>query len=418
MQPNNLSGNVLSYSCGILIAAIVVGSLIFTFYVTSTAYAIQMVESKSVPELAEIVTTLKSGTRPHAGSQQDKIIAAILTLGKGKDQIKRRVDALAVAGAVNDSPFESAAQIALKELGSPSHDYLKELIESDDPSEVIQAIVCIRLLGQDAAVFVPRLIEMIDSGDPQVVRQGVFAMQSMGSDAAPAIESLNNVIHTLDFNAQIMICKAVVGVGRDAAPMADSLAKIFYEGIPSSRSWAGIALGAIGPIENFDTAEMLGSRVTAFNHIEKTRALQGLALMGDEAVSQQEVIKAAMDQPDGRVRPQAAYAYYKVTGTTEQSVKTLIEMLSSRDYSDASLEHLRLMGADAKAAIPNLRQLLTHQEVGVREQAVLALGNMGAAAKGEIDAIEQLAADPDPLLRQAVEESIAAIKRNIVNESP
>ena len=40
--------------------------------------------------------------------------------------------------------------------------------------------------------------------------------------------------------------------------MADNLAKIYEEGVPSIRSWAGIALGAIGPIENFDTAQMLG----------------------------------------------------------------------------------------------------------------------------------------------------------------
>lgn len=418
MQPQNTTGNVLSYSCGIIIAAIVVGSLIFAFYVTSDAYAMQQVESKSVPDLAEIVATLKSGRRPHQGPQQDKIIAAILTLGKGKDQIRSRVDALAIAGEVSDSSYESAAQIALKQLGSASHDYLNQSLDSSDPADVIKAITCIRLLGQDAAVFVPRLIKMIDSGDPQIVRQGVFAMQSMGPDAAPAIESFNDVIHTLDFNAQIMICKAVVGIGRDAAPMADNLAKIFNEGIPSSRSWAGIALGAIGPIENFDTAAMLGERVSTFNHIEKVRALQGLALLGDEGISQQDEIKSAMDQPDGRVRPQAAYAYYKVTNTTEASVETLIEMLSSRDYRDAALEHLRLMGADAKGAIAELRQLLSHPDVGVREQAVLALGNMGAAAADEIAAIEQLATDPDPLLRQAVEESVAAIKKNIASDSP
>lgn len=417
MQPKTTTGTMLSYSCGIIIAAIVVGCLIFTFYVTSETYAMQQLETKSVPELVEVVEALKTGPRPHRGAKQDRIIAATLALGKGDDALTQRINAIAIAGGVNDSPFESAAQIAIKEIGPASHDYLKQLLDSDQDSDIEKAIVCIRLLGQDAAVFVDRLIEMIDSGDPTKIRHGVFAMQAMGIDAAPAIDSLNDVLLGLDFNAQIMVCKAVVGVGRDAAPMADNLAKIFAQGIPSARSWAGIALGAIGPIENFDTAEMLGSRITAFTHIEKIRALQGLALMGDEAVSQIDAIQSAMDKPDGRVRPQAAFAYYKVTNTTQKPVGTLIAMLSNRDYADAALEHLRKMGPDAKAAIEAVRELLNHSEVGVREQAVLVLGNMGSAAAGEIEAINRLGSDPDPLLRQAVEESVAAIQKAVANDA-
>ena len=237
----------------------------------------------------------------------------------------------------------------------------------------------------------------------------------MGPDAVTAVESLKEVIHALDFNAQIMVCKAVVGIGRDAAPLADHLAQIFEQGIPSSRSWAGIALGAIGPIENFDTAKMLGSRIDAAVHVEKVSALQGLALMGDEATSQIDLIKAAMDQPESRIRPEAAYAYYRVTGQTEAAVQTLVQLLSSKNQREVALDQLKRMGAAAKMAIPAVSDLLSHEHVGVREQAVLVLGSMGSAAAEKIDAIQKLESDPDPLLRQAVQESIAAIK-NDANE--
>ena len=124
-----------------------------------------------------------------------------------------------------------------------------------------------------------------------------------------------------------------------------------------------------------------------------------------------------MIDPKGRIRPQAAYAYYCVTDETETPVKTLVEMLSSRDYSAEALRHLQLMGANAQAAIPDVRKLLKHDNVAIRESAVLVLGNMGAVAAGEIAAIKKLSTDPDPLLRQAVEEAVAAIERDVAKKA-
>ena len=42
---------------------------------------------------------------------------------------------------------------------------------------------------------------------------------------------------------------------------------------------------------------------------------------------------------------------------------------------------------------------------------------MGAVAAGEIAAIKKLSTDPDPLLRQAVEEAVAAIERDVAKKA-
>ena len=424
METQKQVGQILSYACGIMIAAAVVLCLILIFYFTSDSFAAERLksqsaaeqaelETKSVSELAEIVHPLSQARRPRQGAQQNRVLAAILQLGKGENDLDERIKGIAIAGNVSGTEYESAAQIAIKELGTVSYERLGAMLASGEPGQMFQAVICIKMLGEAASVFVPQLIEMVESGDPKTTRHGVFALQSMGASATPAVEALNEVVLSLDFNAQIMVCKAVVGIGRDAAPMADNLAQIFEKGNPSARSWAGIALGAIGPIENFDTAEMLGSRLSAFTHIEKTRALEGLSLMGTEGESQQELIKAAMIAPKGRIRPQAAYAYYCVTNETETPVKTLVEMLSSPHYGSDALRHLRLMGANARAAIPDVRRLLRHDSAPIRESAVLVLGNMGAVAVGEIAAIKNLASDSDPLVRQAAEEAVAAIERDL-----
>ena len=431
METHNRARQILSYAYGIMIAAAVVSCLILTFYFTSDGFAAQRVKAESVAqqsrlktkpvaELVDIVRPVSRGKRPRQGPDQDRVLAAILQLGEGQNDLDQRIEGIALAGNASDTQYESAAEIAIKKLGAASQqslsEILKAMLEAGEPVPVAQAVICIKMLGAEADAFVPQLIEMIESGDPQMTRYGVFAMQNMGASATPAVEALNEVILSLDFNAQIMVCKAVVGIGRGAAPLADNLAEIFEKGNPSARSWAGIALGAIGPIENFDTAKMLGSRLKAFVHVEKTRALQGLSLMGDEGESQKEVIRAAMKDAQSRVQPQAAYAYYRVTSETELPVVTLVQLLSSRDYNGEALRHLRLMGADAQAAIPAVRELLNHDSVAIRESAVLVLGNMGAAAAEEIDAIKNLATDADPLLRQAVEEAVAAIERDVAKK--
>ncbi len=409
-------GQFLSYTCGIIVAAVVVGILILTFYLTSSAFAAQMLKTKSVAQLAEIIGELETGQRPNRGPMQDRVLGAILLLGEGKNELSERINSIAIAGNISDTEYETAAQIAIKKLGPATHDRLKAMLASEDPKAFFNAVICIRLLGADAQMFVPQLIEMLESGDARIVRYGVFALQDMGPSATPAVEALDSVISALDFNAQIMACKTVVGIGRAAAPMVANLVEIYEKGIPSARSWAGIALGAIGPVAGFDTAQLLGSRITAFNHVEKTRALQGLALMGDEAESQQQIIETAMLDPKGRVRPQAAYAYYRVTGETQRPVQTLVEMLTKRDYRGEALTHLGKMGTDAQSAIPQLIELLKHENVAIRESAVLTLGNMGAAAAHEILAIQQLASDPDPLLRQAVQEAVDAIQKDLASK--
>jgi len=427
METQTQAGKIVSYTYGIMIAAVVVLCLILTFYFTSDGFAAQQLKAeseaqqaelktKSAAELAEIINPLSLGKRPGRGPQQDRVLAAILQLGEEENDLDQRIEGIATAGNISDTEYAAAAQIAIKKLGGVSLDRLKAMLESGDLEQVSQAVICVKMLGEDAGVLVPQLIELIESGDLQIARYGVFAIQNMGASAAPAVEAFGEVIHSLDFNAQIMISKAVIGIGRDAAPIADDLAEIYEKGNISARSWAGIALGAIGPIENFDTAKMLGDRVTAFNHVDKTRALAGLALMGDEGASQQEVIKAAMNDPKGRVRPQAAYAYYRVTDETETPVKTLLEMLPSRTYSSDALKFLRMMGPDAKAAIPAVRKLLNNDSVAIRESAVLVLGNMGAAASEEIANIRKLASDSDPLLRQAVEQAVAAIENDMAKE--
>ena len=424
METQKQVGQILSYAYGVMIAAVVVVCLILVFYFTSDSLAAQRLktqsaaqqaelETKSVGELAEIIRPLSQGRRPRQGAPQNRVLAAVLQLGKGDNDLDERIQSIAIAGNATDTEYESAAQIAIRELGAVSHERFKAMLASEQPQQVSEAVICIKMLGEEAAVFVPQLIEMVESGDPTKTRHGVFGLQNMGPSATPAVEALNEVVLSLDFNAQIMVCKAVVGIGRDAAPMADNLAQIFEKGNPSARSWAGIALGAIGPIENFDTAQMLGSRLTAITHVEKTRALEALSLMGTEAESQQELIKAAMTAPKGRIRPQAAYAYYCVTNETETPVKTLVEMLSSRHYSSEALRRLRLMGANARAAIPDVRRLLRHESAPIRESAALVLGNMGAVAQAEIVAIKNLASDSDPLVRQAAEEAVAAIERDL-----
>ena len=198
---------------------------------------------------------------------------------------------------------------------------------------------------------------MVESGDPFSVAAGLLGLETMGSHALPALEAMDSIILDAHFLSQVSIAKICVGLGRDAAPMAKKLAKVYEVGIPSASTWAGIALGAIGPVEDVDTVKLLAARIDHHRHVDKERALLGLALMGVEGIEAKDKVKIAMVNPKSRVRPQAAYAYYKITEDGQLPSEVLGELLETPSLRSDALHFLSEMGPGGAPAIPKVLPL-------------------------------------------------------------
>jgi HEAT repeat protein len=182
-------------------------------------------------------------------------------------------------------------------------------------------------------------------------------------------------------------------------------------GIPSASTWAGIALGAIGPVEDVDTVNLLAARVDHHRQIDKERALLGLALMGVEGIDAKDKVKIAMENPKSRVRPQAAYAYYKITDDGQLPAKVLGELLETPSLRSDALHFLSEIGPAGSSAIPKVLPFLDSEAVHEREGAVIALGSFGNKAAATKMKLLALSGDPDPLIREAVKSAVAAIEK-------
>ena len=410
MPRNKPMEQFFSHVIGLLVAAVVVSAMMATFYMTSAQRATDQVASLSVAELSEIVGSLNRGIPPN-GPQKNRLLAAILQLGNGESEIEERVKALSLPQSHLQNEIGAAARVSLKKLGPKAFPALREMLESDSDMIVGRACSSIYLLGESGSSFAPKLIEMIETGDSFSVAAGLLGLESMGSHALPALEVMDSIILDAHFMQQVSIAKICVGLGRDAAPMATKLAKVYEVGIPSSATWAGIALGAIGPVEGVDTAKLLAGRVDHHRQIDKERALLGLALMGVEGIEAKDKVKIAMENPRSRVRPQAAYAYYKITEDGQLPAEVLGGLLEIPSMRSQALHFLSEMGPAGAPAIPKIISFLNSAEVHEREGAVIALGSFGNKAAEAKTKLLTLSNDPDPLIREAVKSAVASIER-------
>ena len=368
------------------------------------------VANLSVAELKEIVRRIDFHGLPPNGPKKSQLLAALLKLGDEETEINERVRALSLQQVYLDTEVGAASKIGLEKLGEKVFPVLDEMLESSDEETVGRACSSIYLLGPKARSFVPKLIKKIESTDELEVAFGLFALQNMQEYAKPALPEMDRLIIDSHFRQQMMIAKICVGMGRDAAPMAKKLAHVCENGIPSAATWCGIALGAIGPVEDVDTVKLLSEKIDSPRHVEKERALLALSLMGDEADDAREKVKNAMLDKQSRVRAQAAYAYFKITDDAELPTQTLVSLLDKRDHSTDALHFLSQMGPAAASAVPQIIPLLESPEVSKREGAIIALGGIGPKAVEAKSQLSRLVKDPDPMIREAVKVAIRSIE--------
>ena len=399
-----------SHVIGLLVAAVIVAAMVATFYLTTPQHATDQVASLSVTELKEIVRSVDLKGVPPNGPKKSRLLAALLQLGNKDSEIEHRVEALSLQQTHLQTEVGAAARVSLQKLGPKAFPVLQEMLESKDPMTIGRACSSIHLLGESANSFAPKMIEMIESGDPFTMAAGLLGLEAMGAHALPALDVMDSIILDAHFLSQVSIAKICVGLGRDAAPMAKKLAKVYEVGIPSASTWAGLALGAIGPVEGVDTVKLLAARIDHHRQIDKERALLGLALMGFEGIEAKDKVKVAMEDPKSRVRPQAAYTYYKITDEGQLPAEVLSELLETPSLRSDALHFLSEMGPAGAPAIAKVLPFLDSTEVHEREGAVIALGSFGNKAAEAEAKLLTLSNDPDPLIREAVKSAVASIQ--------
>lgn len=307
--------------------------------------------------------------------------------------------------------IHSAAEVAAQKIGKKMLPEVKEALASKVFAEHAAACGAIKLIGPDAIELLPQLMEFLESGDVMRQRAALYAIQGFGNQAFEAIDTVAACLQSSDFNVQCMACRVLEKYGSDALPAEASLVNILATGVPSSRGWAAIALGAIGPTDQHDVVPMLvASLRESHAHVEKQRILLGMAHLGREAQRAIPTVKEYLKSRSHRVQPHAAYALYKIANEKDAMDQVLLKALEDINQRDDAFDLIQRLDAEEAVSLQaGLVKLLTDEDEGAREKAVLAIGRLGPLGKDALPKVQKLLKDSDALVRDAAAQAIASL---------
>lgn len=359
----------------------------------------------SQPELLKIANDTMSKKR----------VAAILQLLEMDRDLPNLVPQLAVLLFDGDQLVKIGAGIVLKKIGAQGAEFVREMMESEDIAQ--NAIACSALFEMGGAnLYSDKIKQWLQTDDSIARRRALFALQGSNEGVLELLEPIIGTLKDPDFNVQCMACRVITNLGPDAIDATSALVELHKTGLPSARSWAAVALGAIGPSTELDTAKFLAGTLDAFNQLEKQRSLLGLAKMGPEAISVADQVRETMRDRQKRVMPHAAFALWKITGETDEPLEVLRAGLNDPNETDTTLELVSQMQAAAEPLVDEIINIanLTDKDVeSWREAAIIALGNIGPGAKAGLPALEQIANDKslDAIIRFYAREAIDKISK-------
>ncbi|MET9914183.1 HEAT repeat domain-containing protein [Streptomyces sp. NPDC006476] len=144
------------------------------------------------------------------------------------------------------------------------------------------------------------------------------------------------------------------------------------------------ALAALGDPAAIDAvAEALDTAVRHEQHGVTARALKALGAFGPAAAGTRETIRQLTTHPDAHVRPAAVATLWAVCGNPSEVMPLLLDLLDDPitfRISDAA-DVLAEIGPPASAALPRLRDRLTHSYEWVRVPCAAALWEIGGEAE-------------------------------------
>ncbi|MEU6258612.1 HEAT repeat domain-containing protein [Streptomyces sp. NPDC047043] len=147
------------------------------------------------------------------------------------------------------------------------------------------------------------------------------------------------------------------------------------------------ALAALGdPAAVPTVVETLGAAVRHEQHQVTRSALKALGAFGPAAAGARDTIRSLTTATDAHVRPAAVAALWAVRGEPAEVMPLLLALLDDRitfRISDAA-DLLGEIGPPASAALPRLRNLLTHDYEWVRVRCAAALWEIGGEAEAPV----------------------------------
>jgi HEAT repeat protein len=259
---------------------------------------------------------------------------------------------------------------------------------------------------------VPTLVRALESADSEVRLKAVLCLSVLGADAAPAVNMLRPLLKSrVDRQAYwTIICLGEIGKASIAA-VPDLLSLLKHPRGSPFWEQIGEAIGRIA-IKNGRLPEGLsellnhkrpGARQGALFALGECRALTGPFIPN--------IIVSLRDR-HLLVRIHAALALGKIRQRPELAIPALRRALYDPKASvrGAAATAIGDFVVTAAGAVPDLINLLRARSPQVRVQAATALGKIGPAARAAIPALEKALKARERPVRQAAQRALDSIR--------
>lgn len=247
------------------------------------------------------------------------------------------------------------------------------------------ACVVLRSIGPDAQEAVPALVEKLRDPQAEVRREAILALGAIGEGAIPAIPQIAGALA----DPQTAVAATFV-LGQLGQMPSSAEATVLANTKSPNRMLSTISIWSIARIHPDDknltrhALEHLVERIKdedQFIREMSARALLALPPAPELAVPIWEKAFKNMDEKTARNALDALASLGPI------AVPRLIEALRFPSLREEVASVLGRIGPPAAAAAPALTQLITDKDPHVVHAAVLALANIGPAAKDAVPAL-------------------------------
>ncbi len=277
-----------------------------------------------------------SGKEPanEAGGPDDVLTELITTLTTTDDSRTRVITTDAIATrrraalpaldalvAALDDPEPRVRWHAARAIGLIGHEAasaipaLVKLLSDDDPVTVTQAASAIghvridddrpEIPAAEAAIYegtIEPLVAVMVHPDPRARRAAVRSLKAVSTSRDQLLKIVQRQLGDADPMAVMPTLHTLADIGKEAVPF---LIEALQD--PSSRFWAEVVLGEIGP-DAAAAAEPLAKLAGEGEIEDRVQSILALALLGDAAKVAAPQFIAALESPDASLRYVAAYA--------------------------------------------------------------------------------------------------------------
>jgi HEAT repeat protein len=370
-----------------------------------------------------------AGALQHIGPEAEAAVPALLGVLKEKRET---------------GPGHSTAVYALAGIGKPAVPALIETLRGKDPVSRPYVAEALGLIGPDAKAAAPLLVDMMKEDDAYIRCSAASALGGVRARSKEAVAALIAAVDDKDETVNHNAVSALAAIGpaaKEAVPVLLRKLKradwvpgsplprpVFFDSPGPFSTNAGRgqewrkateveliadAIAAIGP----DAVPALLEGLKDKEGVVRASCARVLSRIGPDAKAAVPALIRTLREPkeDPLVRECVAEALGSIGPAAREAADALHELLDDEDdCSRAAAFALVAVGADAKAAVPELRRALkdvadfglqqapdAEATAGLRVRAALALSLIGPDAKAATPELLALLKDRSVRVREA-----------------